>query len=164
MPRPLGLRHRTTLAGDVDCFEDVVCICSPKAILSHALFARRRHAGLKLSRNGGFIGCSAYPECKFVRPLQMYGGDDQAETGGLAFPHVLGADPETGLEVALKLGPYGTVLSFFLRQRELATFDGVGFGCRERGAGWCFTDEATSCGCCLQGHTCSAATRRRTRR
>lgn len=64
-------------------------------------------AGLKLSRNGGFIGCSAYPECKFVRPLKMYGGDDEAETDGLAFPHVLGADPDTGLEVALKLGPYG---------------------------------------------------------
>jgi DNA topoisomerase-1 len=90
--------------------------------LTHTVTER---AGLKLSRNGGFIGCSAYPECRFVRPLQVYSGDDEAETGGLAFPHVLGTDPETGLEVALKLGPYGP--SFPSPERKLAMYDGVGF-------------------------------------
>ncbi|MDE0050551.1 MAG: type I DNA topoisomerase [Rhodospirillales bacterium] len=56
--------------------------------------------GLKLGRYGPFVGCSNYPECRFTRPLAD-GGDEAAE------PRTLGNDPETGLPVALKRGPYG---------------------------------------------------------
>jgi hypothetical protein len=64
--------------------------------LSHgAAWAGR--TGLKLSRAGGFIGCSAFPECKFVRALRVFGGGDaEAE---VAFPLVLGVDPESNLQV-----------------------------------------------------------------
>ena len=56
--------------------------------------------GLKLGRYGPFVGCANYPECRFTRPLAD-GGDEAAE------PRTLGNDPETGLPVALKRGPYG---------------------------------------------------------
>ena len=56
--------------------------------------------GLKLGRYGPFVGCANYPECRFTRPLAD-GGDEAAE------PRTLGNDPETGLAVALKRGPYG---------------------------------------------------------
>ena len=56
--------------------------------------------GLKLGRYGPFVGCANYPECRFTRPLAD-GGDEAVE------PRTLGSDPETGLPVALKRGPYG---------------------------------------------------------
>ena len=56
--------------------------------------------GLKLGRYGPFVGCANYPECRFTRPLAD-AGDEAAE------PRTLGNDPETGLPVALKRGPYG---------------------------------------------------------
>src|SRR6185312_8958641 len=57
--------------------------------------------GLKLGRNGGFIGCSNYPECRFTRPLAVE--DPNAEE---AQPRELGKSPE-GEAVWLKKGPYG---------------------------------------------------------
>ena len=63
---------------------------------------------LKGGRNGFFIGCTAYPECRYTRA--MSGADDpdaEALAGG---PKVLGDDPETGLEVSLRKGPYGLYL------------------------------------------------------
>lgn len=63
--------------------------------------------GLKLSRNGAFIGCSRYPDCHYTRPLAVAGseaaGDDELADG----PKLLGEDPETGLPVTLRRGPYG---------------------------------------------------------
>ena len=56
--------------------------------------------GLKLGRYGPFVGCANYPECKYTRPLADNGG-------GAAEPRTLGNDPETGLPVQLKRGPYG---------------------------------------------------------
>ncbi|TQV80643.1 type I DNA topoisomerase [Denitrobaculum tricleocarpae] len=63
--------------------------------------------GLRLGRNGGFIGCSNYPECRFTRALAVPGEGEDGENGEAAFPRVLGKDPETGLEVSLRKGPYG---------------------------------------------------------
>ena len=60
--------------------------------------------GLKLGRFGGFIGCSNYPECKFTRQLSV-GPDGSA--GGM---RKLGEDPETGLEVTVRSGRFGTYL------------------------------------------------------
>jgi len=57
---------------------------------------------LKLGRFGAFIGCSNYPECNFTRQL--------AANGAATADKVLGKDPETGLDVAIKTGRFGTYL------------------------------------------------------
>ena len=57
--------------------------------------------GLKLGRFGAFIGCSNYPECRHTRQL--------SNNGGVA-DKVLGKDPGTGLDVAIKTGRFGTYL------------------------------------------------------
>ncbi len=59
---------------------------------------------LKLGKFGAFIGCSAYPECRFTRPLTTGGeGEEEVREG----PKELGSDPESGLPVTLRKGPYG---------------------------------------------------------
>ncbi len=58
--------------------------------------------GLKLGRFGAFVGCSNYPECRFTRQL--------AANGAASADKVLGKDPETGLDVAIKTGRFGTYL------------------------------------------------------
>jgi DNA topoisomerase I len=60
--------------------------------------------GLKLGRFGGFIGCSNYPECKFTRQLTV-GADGNG--GGM---RKLGEDPETGLEITVRSGRFGSYL------------------------------------------------------
>jgi len=57
---------------------------------------------LKLGRFGAFIGCSNYPDCNFTRQL--------AANGAATADKVLGKDPETGLDVAIKTGRFGTYL------------------------------------------------------
>ena len=57
---------------------------------------------LKTSRFGAFVGCSNYPECRFTRPV----GSPDAE-GAEGGDRELGADPETGEPVALKIGRFG---------------------------------------------------------
>src|SRR5881394_4239370 len=57
---------------------------------------------LKLGKFGAFIGCSNYPDCKFTRQL--------AANGAASADKVLGKDPETGLDVAIKTGRFGTYL------------------------------------------------------
>ena len=54
---------------------------------------------LRLGKFGAFIGCSNYPECKNTRPL--------SESGGMGGTRILGKDPETGLEVSLRVGRFG---------------------------------------------------------
>ncbi len=65
--------------------------------------------GLKLGRTGGFIGCSNYPDCRFTRPLEVVREDDEAngQGGAINGTVLLGQDPETGLPVTLRKGPYG---------------------------------------------------------
>ncbi|MBX6328113.1 MAG: type I DNA topoisomerase [Pseudolabrys sp.] len=58
---------------------------------------------LKLGRFGAFIGCSNYPDCNFTR--QMTPG--ATANGGANGVKVLGEDPETGLEVSLRVGRFG---------------------------------------------------------
>jgi DNA topoisomerase-1 len=65
--------------------------------------------GLKLSRNGAFIGCSRYPECRYTRPLSVAGGDEAQEPLGDG-PRELGADPATGMPVTVRRGPYGAYI------------------------------------------------------
>ncbi|MBV1694036.1 MAG: type I DNA topoisomerase [Hyphomicrobiales bacterium] len=60
---------------------------------------------LKISnKNGAFVGCGNYPDCRFTRQLSV-----SAEAGEAAAldGKVLGMDPETGLEVTLRNGRFG---------------------------------------------------------
>ncbi|MBV8936271.1 MAG: topoisomerase DNA-binding C4 zinc finger domain-containing protein, partial [Alphaproteobacteria bacterium] len=57
---------------------------------------------LKLGKFGAFIGCSNYPNCRYTRPLAV-----EADAESAAPETALGTDPESGLTVALKKGPYG---------------------------------------------------------
>ena len=63
---------------------------------------------LKLGRYGAFVGCGNYPDCKYTRQLAVgANGDDDGDSPLAAGPVVLGTDPETGLDVSLRKGPYG---------------------------------------------------------
>ncbi|HYG85841.1 MAG TPA: type I DNA topoisomerase [Azospirillum sp.] len=64
--------------------------------------------GLKLGKNGAFIGCSNYPECRYTRPLAIANDENgqEAQEG----PRDLGDDPETGLPVTIRRGPYGAYI------------------------------------------------------
>jgi DNA topoisomerase-1 len=54
---------------------------------------------LKAGKFGAFVGCSNYPECRYTRPLAADGGGDG--------DRVLGKDPETDRDVAVKSGRFG---------------------------------------------------------
>ena len=59
---------------------------------------------LRGGKFGAFVACSNYPECKFTRKFAQPGGaNDAVDTG----PEVLGAHPETGVEVSRKSGRFG---------------------------------------------------------
>ncbi|MEI8394404.1 MAG: type I DNA topoisomerase [Rhodospirillaceae bacterium] len=69
---------------------------------------RAGRLGLKLSKNGAFIGCSQYPTCRYTRPLAVAGaGSDDEARIALEGPRLLGTDPDTGLPVTVRRGPYG---------------------------------------------------------
>lgn len=54
---------------------------------------------LKAGKFGAFVGCSNYPECRYTRPLAA---DSEASAD-----RILGKDPDTGLDVAVKAGRFG---------------------------------------------------------
>jgi DNA topoisomerase-1 len=54
---------------------------------------------LKAGKFGAFVGCSNYPECRYTRPL--------AADGEATGDRILGNDPDSGLEVAVKAGRFG---------------------------------------------------------
>ena len=62
--------------------------------------------GLKLGKFGAFIGCSNYPECKYTKQLAVPSKDDGADVVADG-PKILGQDPDTGMDVSLRKGPYG---------------------------------------------------------
>ena len=63
--------------------------------------------GVRFARNGGFIGCSSYPECRYTRPLAPPHNGEGDTADELAGPKILGQAPDTGEEVSLRKGPYG---------------------------------------------------------
>ncbi|MDO9335853.1 MAG: type I DNA topoisomerase [Caulobacter sp.] len=54
---------------------------------------------LKAGKFGAFVGCSNYPECRYTRPL--------AADSGATADRVLGKDPATDRDVAVKAGRFG---------------------------------------------------------
>ncbi len=65
---------------------------------------------LKLGKFGAFVGCSNYPACQYTRPLVSATGEQNGQDGDATGPQLLGPDPETGLPITLRKGPYGTYL------------------------------------------------------
>ena len=61
----------------------------------------------RLGKFGMFIGCTAYPECDYIRNLNT-NGEARAE------PTVIGSDPETAKDILLMNGPYGPYLQLGL--------------------------------------------------
>ena len=69
--------------------------------------------GLELGKYGAFIGCSNYPECKFTKQIAKNENKEENNANETFIPEndgVLGIDPETGLKVIIKKGPYGIYL------------------------------------------------------
>jgi len=58
---------------------------------------------IRLSKNGAFIGCSNYPECRYTRPVSAPDAEGAAASGD----RELGTDPATGQPVHLKIGRFG---------------------------------------------------------
>jgi DNA topoisomerase-1 len=63
---------------------------------------------LKPGKFGPFIGCSNYPECRYTRQFST-SGDGPAEAN-TPEGKIIGNDPDTGLQVALKTGRFGPYL------------------------------------------------------
>lgn len=61
----------------------------------------------RLGKFGMFIGCTAYPECDYIRNLNT-NGEARAE------PTIIGSEPETGKDILLMNGPYGPYLQLGL--------------------------------------------------
>jgi DNA topoisomerase-1 len=66
---------------------------------------------LKLGKFGAFVGCSAYPECRYTRPVLSSGasGGDAQESGHIE-PKLIGLDPVTQMPITLRHGPYGAYI------------------------------------------------------
>jgi DNA topoisomerase-1 len=65
--------------------------------------------GLRLAKNGPFIGCSNYPECRYTRQFGVPGEGEEAGADGVGSDGVrrLGPDPASGLEVTAREGRFG---------------------------------------------------------
>jgi len=68
---------------------------------------REGRLGLKLGKMGAFIGCSRYPDCRYTRPLSVANDENGEVQEG---PRELGNDPDTGLPVTVRRGPYGSYI------------------------------------------------------
>ena len=63
--------------------------------------------GLRLGRQGAFIGCSNYPECRYTRSLAASLSAEGEGDGLREGQRGLGPHPETGEEITVRRGPYG---------------------------------------------------------
>lgn len=66
---------------------------------------------LKLSKFGPFLGCNRYPDCKYTKSLN---GAPQTEEGLQEANDVivLGQDPNLGVDITVRKGPYGLYLQW----------------------------------------------------
>ncbi len=67
---------------------------------------------LKLGRYGAFVGCSNYPDCNNTKQLGKAKPDEEGQADGAPEmakfePKILGKDPESGLDISIRKGPYG---------------------------------------------------------
>jgi DNA topoisomerase I len=70
---------------------------------------------LKTGRYGAFIGCSNYPDCSHTRQLSaLADGQEPPESSDKQ----LGVDPESGLDVWLKIGRFGPYIQLGEQEKE----------------------------------------------
>ncbi len=62
---------------------------------------------LRIGKFGSFIGCSNYPECKNSRKIFIDEVQEGYSTKSSFEERSLGLDPSSGLEMKVRLGPYG---------------------------------------------------------
>lgn len=62
---------------------------------------------LKIGKSGSFIGCSRYPDCKYVRNLDIIQEEDAIKNSDSDYPKTLGVDPQDSSVITLRKGPYG---------------------------------------------------------
>lgn len=67
---------------------------------------------LKIGRYGSFLGCSRYPDCKYVQTLDVNSENmDEVEAAAAAesseYPKTIGVDPADNSKITLRKGPYG---------------------------------------------------------
>jgi len=60
---------------------------------------------IKFGKSNVFIGCSNYPDCRYVHSLGVINPD--APGSSLSLPKLIGQDPASGKDITLKQGPYG---------------------------------------------------------
>jgi DNA topoisomerase I len=60
---------------------------------------------LRGSRNGAFVGCASYPECKYTRPFGP--AEESEKKAAAAADNILGTDPDTGEAITLRSGRFG---------------------------------------------------------
>jgi DNA topoisomerase-1 len=74
--------------------------------------------GLNFGKYGAFIACSNYPDCKLTRNLDEAGSLQGDAPDATEYPRALGRDPETGLEVSVRQGPYGYYVQLGEAERD----------------------------------------------
>ncbi len=70
---------------------------------------------LKLGKYGAFLGCDQYPDCSYVHKLVHPHDEEQEQSeegskksdAASEYPKILGIDPETQKQIAIRKGPYG---------------------------------------------------------
>lgn len=65
---------------------------------------------LKIGRYGSFIGCSRYPDCNYVKKLDLTVTSDEEQQKIMEsseYPKNIGVDPSDQCEITLRKGPYG---------------------------------------------------------
>lgn len=69
---------------------------------------KKGELSLKIGKFGSFIGCSRYPDCGYVKKLDISAENANAdEIQSSEFPKILGIDPADSCEISLRKGPYG---------------------------------------------------------
>ena len=74
--------------------------------------------GIRFGRNGGFIGCGNYPECRYTRPLSTPDAESEGAEGLSDLPKTLGQSPDSGEEVTLRKGPYGLYIQLGVGEND----------------------------------------------
>ena len=66
---------------------------------------------LKLSKFGPFLGCNRYPDCKYTKSLNGTANSEEGlqEANDVI---VLGQDPNLGVDITVRKGPYGPYLQW----------------------------------------------------
>lgn len=82
---------------------------------------KKGELSLKIGRFGSFIGCSHYPDCKYVRKLDINNdipasSENNEEVS--EYPKTIGVDPVDNARITIRKGPYGLYLQKDIEKTE----------------------------------------------